>query len=64
MPDLAGVPTDLVMPTPAQEQPTYGANVWHGRLASGDTLLADLPAGARVFLHGAGELAEVVATRR
>eukprot|EP00974_Lingulodinium_polyedra_P017960 1741498-Lingulodinium_polyedra.AAC.1 len=30
MPDLKGVPTDLVMPTPAQEQPTYGANIWHG----------------------------------
>eukprot|EP00974_Lingulodinium_polyedra_P131656 11218630-Lingulodinium_polyedra.AAC.1 len=64
MPTMIGLPRDVVTPTLPQEQPTYGASVWHGRLASGDVLMADLPAGAKVLLHGAGKLAEVVATRR
>eukprot|EP00974_Lingulodinium_polyedra_P043956 4220071-Lingulodinium_polyedra.AAC.1 len=33
-------------------------------LAAGDLLIADLLAGARVTLRGAGEQAEVVSTRR
>eukprot|EP00974_Lingulodinium_polyedra_P055012 5291523-Lingulodinium_polyedra.AAC.1 len=47
MPVLEGVPGDVVLAQPAQEQPAYGAGIWQGRLGAGDRLLADMPVGAK-----------------
>eukprot|EP00974_Lingulodinium_polyedra_P048210 4627348-Lingulodinium_polyedra.AAC.1 len=63
-PKLEGLPGDVAYGQPFQVQPKYGADFWQGRLGAGDVLLADMPAGATVTLQGAGEQAEVVATRR
>eukprot|EP00974_Lingulodinium_polyedra_P002690 252878-Lingulodinium_polyedra.AAC.1 len=64
MPELAMPPDGVAYGQPFVKEGPDGEGAVEVTLAAGDLLVAELPAGTRVTLRGAGEQAEVVATRR